>query len=152
MAGCALVGGETAEMPSFYPEGEYELAGFCVGIVERSRLLDGSKIVPGDILLGLSSSGLHSNGYSLVRKLLLEKRGYSLDVPLKGFSCSLGEELLKPTKIYVKPILQLLEKAPVKGLAHITGGGLLRNIPRILPESCKAHFHLGQWPVPQLHR
>jgi len=147
-AGCALVGGETAEMPSFYTEGEYELAGFCVGIVDRSRLLDGGRIFPGDLLLGLASSGLHSNGYSLVRRLFLQEKGYSLDEHLPGSAIPLGEELLRPTRIYVKPILQLLEKVPVKGLAHITGGGLLRNIPRILPESCRAIIRVGRWPVP----
>jgi phosphoribosylformylglycinamidine cyclo-ligase len=149
-AGCALVGGETAEMPSFYPKGEYELAGFCVGVVEKSRLLTGSTIAPGDVVLGLASSGLHSNGYSLARKVFLEEGNCSLAEPLPGLNRPLGEELLEPTRIYVRPVLRLLERVPVQGLAHITGGGLLRNIPRVLPPSCTALLAVGAWPVPPI--
>ncbi len=152
IAGCALVGGETAEMPSFYPAGEYELAGFCVGIVERSRLIDGSTITPGDIVLGLASSGLHSNGYSLVRKLFLEQKKYSLYEPLPGLTRPLGEELLTPTRIYVRSILRVLDTIAVKGIAHITGGGLLRNIPRILPSTCKIVISGDSWPVPPIFK
>ena len=152
MAGCALIGGETAEMPSFYPGGEYELAGFCVGVVSRDKILTGKGIQPGDTLLGLASSGLHSNGYSLVRKLFSEDRGYRLDKPLEGMSSPLGEELLRPTKIYVRPVLDVLERFSVKGLAHITGGGLLENIPRILPPDCGAVLTLSQWFVPEIFR
>ena len=119
-AGCALIGGETAEMPGMYPQGEYDLAGFCVGVVEKERILDGRSIAPGDALLGLASSGPHSNGYSLIRKIL--ERGKPPFDPLE------------PTRIYVKPVLKLLESVPVKGLAHITGGGLIGNVPRILPK------------------
>jgi len=150
IAECALIGGETAEMPSFYPGGEYELAGFCVGIVNRDKILNGREILPGDILLGLESNGLHSNGYSLVRKLFSKERGYRLNDTLEGFSLPLGEELLRPTKIYVKPVLGLLGQIPAKGFAHITGGGLIENIPRILPSNCRAVLHGSQWPVPKI--
>ncbi len=152
VAGCALIGGETAEMPSFYPGGEYELAGFCVGIVNRDRLLDGRAIRPGDAILGLASNGLHSNGYSLVRRLFTEEAGFRLDTPPAGWSVSLGEELLRPTRIYVRPILELLDRLPVKGLAHITGGGLIENIPRVLPAGCRAVLDPGRWPCPEVFR
>ncbi|MEW6443990.1 MAG: phosphoribosylformylglycinamidine cyclo-ligase [bacterium] len=152
MAGCALVGGETAEMPSFYGEGEYELAGFCVGLVNRDRVIDGKSIRPGDKLLGLASSGLHSNGYSLVRKLFSAERGYSLDKPVPGGGISLGEELLRPTRIYVRSVLALLSRIPVHGLVHITGGGFIENIPRILPPGMQAVLQLGRWPVPDVFR
>jgi len=150
LAGCALIGGETAEMPSFYPGGEYELAGFCVGIVNRDKVLNGLDICPGDVLLGLPSSGLHSNGYSLVRALFTEERGYRYDRPLDGMTCSLGEELLRPTRIYAQPVLDLMGRFPLKGLAHITGGGLTENLPRILPEPCAALVRLSTWPVPEI--
>lgn len=152
MAGCALIGGETAEMPSFYPGGEYELAGFCVGIVNKEKILTGQGIRSGDVLLGLASSGLHSNGYSLVRKIFSKENGYALEKPLEGMALPLGEELLRPTRIYARPILHALERFPVKGLAHITGGGLLENIPRILPPQCRAVLSLSQWPVPEIFR
>jgi phosphoribosylformylglycinamidine cyclo-ligase len=152
MAGCSLVGGETAEMPSFYGDDEYDLAGFCVGIVNRDRVVDGRTIRPGDRILGVASSGLHSNGYSLVRKLFTRERGYYLDQPIKGCTIPLGEELLTPTRIYVKSILRLLEQVPVRGLVHITGGGLVGNIPRVLPPATKAVLHLEGWPVPEVFR
>jgi len=152
MAGCALIGGETAEMPTFYHQGEYDLAGFCVGVVNRDRLLTGRTIRPGDVVMGLPSSGLHSNGYSLVRKLFSRDRGFSLDRPLEGMAVPLGEELLRPTRIYVRTILDLLERIPLKGIAHITGGGLLGNIPRILPPECGVEIHLSRWRVPPIFR
>jgi phosphoribosylformylglycinamidine cyclo-ligase len=136
LAGCALIGGETAEMPGMYPEGEYDLAGFCVGVVEKDRIVDGRSIRPGDVILGLASSGPHSNGYSLIRKILERAK------PPRGV------DLLEPTRIYVKPVLKLLESVPVKGLAHITGGGLIGNVPRILPEKTKAVIEKASWPRP----
>jgi phosphoribosylformylglycinamidine cyclo-ligase len=150
IANCALVGGETAEMPSFYPEGEYELAGFCVGVVDRDRLIDGKEISAGDALIGVASNGLHSNGYSLVRRVFSRERGYRLDQSVEGLSVPLGEELLRPTRIYVRPVLELLSRFPVKGLAHITGGGLIENIPRILPPECRASLELARWPRPEI--
>jgi phosphoribosylformylglycinamidine cyclo-ligase len=152
MAGCSLVGGETAEMPSFYADGEYDLAGFCVGVVNRDRVIDGKDVVPGDRLLGLFSSGLHSNGFSLVRKIFSPERGFSLQRPVKGSGIPLGEELLKPTRIYVRPVLALLEKVPVKAIVHVTGGGLTGNIPRVLPPEVQAVLDLGSWPVPDIFR
>lgn len=153
-AGCALIGGETAEMPDMYADGEYDIAGFAVGIVDRAKLIDGSNIAAGDVILGLPSSGVHSNGFSLVRKLLLEEKGYDLHAPietLEGTSGrTLGELLLTPTKIYVQPILALLKEVEVKGLSHITGGGLLENIPRILPKHLRAEIEYGSWPVPPI--
>jgi phosphoribosylformylglycinamidine cyclo-ligase len=134
LAGCALLGGETAEMPGMYPEGEYDLAGFCVGVVEKAHILDGRSIAPGDAILGLASSGPHSNGYSLIRKIL-ERAQPEFD-------------LLEPTRIYVKPVLKLLESVAVKGLAHITGGGITGNIPRILPAGTKAVVNKASWPRP----
>jgi phosphoribosylformylglycinamidine cyclo-ligase len=132
-AGCALIGGETAEMPGFYGPGEYDLAGFAVGAVERSRIIDGRGIKPGDKLIGFPSSGLHSNGYSLARKVLLDRGGYSVDTYLEQLGRTVGEEMLEPTRIYVKTVLPLMERFQIKGLAHITGGGLTENIPRVLP-------------------
>jgi phosphoribosylformylglycinamidine cyclo-ligase len=146
-AGCALIGGETAEMPGMYPPGEYDLAGFAVGIVERSRLIDGSRIRPGDVVLGLASSGAHSNGYSLIRRIVELNR---VDLSADFDGRSLGEALLAPTRIYVKPVLALLNALPVKGLAHITGGGLLENIPRVLPKQVVATLEAGRWPVSRL--
>jgi phosphoribosylformylglycinamidine cyclo-ligase len=134
LAGCALLGGETAEMPGMYPEGEYDLAGFCVGVVEKERIIDGRAIAPGDAILGLASSGPHSNGYSLIRKIL-ERAKPEFD-------------LLEPTRIYVKSILKLLESVPVKGLAHITGGGITGNVPRALPENTLARIRKDSWPRP----
>ncbi|MFQ5867933.1 MAG: phosphoribosylformylglycinamidine cyclo-ligase [bacterium] len=136
-SGCRLVGGETAEMPGFYKRGEYDLAGFCVGIVESEEVVDGKEIIPGDIIFGLPSSGLHSNGFSLVRKIFSEKE-------LK----SLGKELLKPTKIYVKDVLSV--RSIVQGIAHISGGGFIDNVPRILPRRCQALIHKGSWRIPRI--
>jgi phosphoribosylformylglycinamidine cyclo-ligase len=151
-AGCALIGGETAEMPDFYAPGEYDLAGFCVGIVDRARAIDGTGIQPGDTVLGLASSGLHSNGYSLVRRVLLEHKKYSLDSVLPDIGKPLGEELLTPTRIYVKSVLKLCSEVPAKGMAHITGGGFIGNIPRVLPESCAVRIHRGSWEIPSIFK
>ncbi len=146
-AGCALIGGETAEMPGMYAEGEYDLAGFAVGVVEKSKIIDGSQIAAGDIVLGLASSGAHSNGYSLIRRIL--KQHYvNLAQPLDG--TSLAHLLLTPTRIYVKPLLQLMKKIPLKGLAHITGGGLTENVPRILPDTLTAQLERASWKMPPL--
>lgn len=150
-AGCALIGGETAEMPGFYPEDEYDIAGFAVGIVERSSIIDGKRIREGDRLIGLSSSGLHSNGYSLVRKLLNlneEKLGEYVDT----LGTTLGEELLRPTRIYVKTILDLISRYDIKGISNITGGGFIENIPRMLPQGLRASITVGSWPVPPIFR
>ncbi len=145
-AGCALLGGETAEMPGFYLPGEYDLAGFAVGVVDKENIITGEVITQGDVILGLASSGLHSNGYSLARKLV-EVGGLSLDKSYWGSRDTLGKEYLKPTRIYAKSILNLIGNYPVKGLAHITGGGLTHNIPRILPKTVDAEIKLGSWPV-----
>ncbi len=149
-AGCALIGGETAEMPGFYADGEYDLAGFTVGIVDNSRIIDGSDITVGDRLIGLASSGLHSNGYSLVRKILFDKMGLTVDSRLDELDKPLGEELLIPTRIYVKTILNLLRDFQVKGMAHITGGGLVENVPRVLPKGCQAVIDKASWPKPAI--
>lgn len=151
-AGCALIGGETAEMPSFYAEDEYDLAGFAVGVVEKDRIIDGSKIRPGDILVGLASSGLHSNGYSLVRKALIESGGLSLDDAPPGLGMTLGEALLAPTRIYAKSILFLSKRLDIKGMAHITGGGITENLPRILPQKTKACIRKGSWHIHPIFR
>jgi len=150
MAGCALLGGETAEMPGFYPEGEYDLAGFAVGIVEKNKIIDGREIREGDSIIGLASNGLHSNGFSLARKVLLESNKYKIEDKESSFGEYLGEELLTPTKIYVYPVLRLLEKYEILGIAHITGGGLLENIPRILPEEVSVKIDRGSWPTPSI--
>jgi len=146
MAGCALIGGETAEMPGFYPEGEYDVAGFAVGIVDRSKVIDGKSIKEGDRLIGLASSGLHSNGFSLVRKLLNPNK-QKLAEFVEVLGAKLGEELLKPTKIYVKTILDLKDRFVIKGISHITGGGFIENIPRMIPEGLGARICKGTWPV-----
>jgi phosphoribosylformylglycinamidine cyclo-ligase len=146
-AGCALIGGETAEMPSFYQEGEYDLAGFTVGVVEKNRMIDGSAIRAGDRLVGIASSGLHSNGYSLVRKVVFERMKWKPNKRVKGLSRTIAEELLVPTKIYVKPLLDLLENFRIHGMAHITGGGITDNLPRVIPAGCKAVIRRGSWPV-----
>lgn len=151
-AGCALIGGETAEMPGFYSPGEYDLAGFAVGIVDRESVIDGSSIKEGDLLVGLPSSGLHSNGYSLVRKVLFEKEGMSVQTYVEDFGCTLGEELLKPTRIYVKQVLKAVETADVKGIAHITGGGFFENIPRIIPDGLRADIYPDRWKVPEVFK
>ncbi len=148
MAGCALIGGETAEMPGFYGPEEYDLAGFVVGVVEREALVDGGRIRPGDAVVGLASAGLHSNGYSLARKALLEAAGYRLDDRVPALGCTLGEELLRPTRIYVRTVLPLLGRYDVRGMAHITGGGLPENIVRILPPGTRVLLRPGSWPEP----
>ncbi len=145
-AGCALIGGETAEMPGFYIEDEYDIAGFAVGIVDKSKIIDGKSIKEGDKIIGLASSGLHSNGFSLVRKLLnLNEEKMHEQVELLG--TELGEELLRPTKIYVKTILDLKERFQLKGISHITGGGFIENIPRIIPNGLRAKIKNGSWPI-----
>ena len=149
LSGAALVGGETAEMPGMYSEGDYDLAGFCVGIVEKSKILDGSQVKAGDKLIGIGSSGPHSNGYSLIRKIL-ETSNASLDDSLNGKS--LGRALLEPTKIYVKSLLELLKLVPVHALAHITGGGLTENLPRVLPEGLNAVIDLNSWQLPEIFK
>jgi phosphoribosylformylglycinamidine cyclo-ligase len=147
LAGCALIGGETAEMPSMYPDGEYDLAGFAVGAVEKSKIIDGRSIRPGDVVLGLASSGAHSNGYSLIRKIL-ERAKPDLTMPLGGVP--LADAVMAPTRIYVKPLLALLQADHVKGMAHITGGGLTENIPRVLPDHLTAVIERGEWTLPPL--
>ncbi|MBF0271141.1 MAG: phosphoribosylformylglycinamidine cyclo-ligase [Magnetococcales bacterium] len=151
-AGCALVGGETAEMPSFYPPGEYDLAGFAVGIVDRPKLIDGSRITPGDAVIGIASSGPHSNGYSLIRRLVMEPHGPGLNAPFttpEGTK-TLGEVLLTPTRIYVKAVLELAKQVTVKGLVHITGGGFTENIPRVLPDGTSVILDAKSWPRPAI--
>jgi phosphoribosylformylglycinamidine cyclo-ligase len=149
-AGCALVGGETAEMPELYAPGEYDLAGFAVGVAERSGLVTGAEVAPGDRVLGLTSSGLHSNGYTLARKALLERLGLGMDDAIPGVGSRLADLLLAPTRIYVKPILSLLRAVPVRAMAHVTGGGITENLPRVLPEGARAVIARGSWPVPRI--
>jgi phosphoribosylformylglycinamidine cyclo-ligase len=148
--GCALIGGETAEMPGMYSAGEYDLAGFIVGAVERNRMITGKDIEPGDVLLGLPSNGLHTNGYSLARRVLFENAGHALDARLPELSATLAEELLKVHKSYLKAIRTLHDAKLLKGAAHITGGGLTDNLPRVLPDSCAASIELMSWPVPPI--
>jgi phosphoribosylformylglycinamidine cyclo-ligase len=145
--GCALIGGETAEMPGFYPENEYDLAGCIVGCVRRREIIDGSRIKPGDVILGLASSGLHTNGYSLARKVLLEQQGLSLTEPVTELGRPLGDALLEPHRCYWPIVEPLLKARLLKGIVHITGGGLTDNTPRILPSGCRAEIRLGSWPV-----
>jgi phosphoribosylformylglycinamidine cyclo-ligase len=149
MADCALIGGETAEMPGFYNSGEYDLAGFAVGVVDKDKIINGKDISAGDILIGLCSSGLHSNGYSLARKLFFDIKKYSPKKIIKELGCSIGEALLQPTKIYVKSVLRVMQNYKLKGIAHITGGGITENLPRVLPKKAKLHFTIerGSWPV-----
>jgi phosphoribosylformylglycinamidine cyclo-ligase len=147
-AGCSLIGGETAEMPGFYSDNEYDLAGFAVGVVERDLIIDGSSITVGNKLIGIQSSGLHSNGYSLARKVFFEIMGLGVDSILPGLDRTVGDELLTPTRIYVKTVLNLLRDFTINGIAHITGGGLLENVPRILPNGCKALINKGSWIMP----
>jgi phosphoribosylformylglycinamidine cyclo-ligase len=146
-AGCALIGGETAEMPGMYPADEYDLAGFAVGIVEKSEIIDGALIAEDDVLLGLASNGAHSNGYSLIRKIVEVKR---VDLSAKLAGRALSDLILAPTRIYVRPVLKLMKSVNVKGLAHITGGGLIENIPRVLPNGLAARIERGTWPIPPL--
>jgi phosphoribosylformylglycinamidine cyclo-ligase len=149
-AGCALIGGETAEMPGMYTGGDYDLAGFCVGAVDRDKVLSGTAIAPGDVILGLASSGVHSNGFSLVRRII-EREGWNLGQALPGdVGRTLAEVLLEPTRIYVRALLPLVQEARIKGLAHITGGGLLENIPRVLPDCCHAVINAARWPLPPI--
>lgn len=147
LAGAALVGGETAEMPSMYHDGDYDLAGFCVGVVEKSAIIDGSQVQAGDVLIGLSSSGAHSNGYSLIRKII-EVSNSPLDMPFEGRT--LGEVLLEPTRIYVKSLLNLMQSVSVHALAHITGGGLIGNVPRVLPQGLCAEIDTLSWKQPAI--
>ncbi len=149
MAGCALIGGETAEMPGMYPPGEYDLAGFAVGVVEKKRIINGRSIRPGDVIIGLGSNGAHSNGYSLIRKIIAQ-RGIKLSAKVGGRA--LKDLILAPTRIYVKPLLQLMKRLPVKGMAHITGGGLLDNVPRVLGSKLTAEISRDAWPLPPLFR
>jgi len=146
-AGCALIGGETAEMPGMYPSGEYDLAGFAVGVVEKRRILDGSGIREGDVVLGLASSGAHSNGYSLIRKIIAVN---GVDLSARLGARTLADAILEPTRIYVKPVLMLLKSVPVRGLAHITGGGIVENVPRILPPRLAARIDRSAWTQPPL--
>ncbi len=141
MAGCSLIGGETAEMPGVYSQGDFDLAGFCVGVVEEDKIINGDKVAPGHVIIGLASNGFHSNGFSFVRKVLKP-----------AFIQEHAEEILKPTRIYVKPILSLLKKEPVYAMAHITGGGFFDNIPRVLPKGCGAKIQMGSWPIPRVFK
>lgn len=149
-AGCALIGGETAEMPDFYGNGEYDIAGFAVGVIEKDKIIDGSTIVPGDLLIGLKSSGLHSNGYSLARRVMLDRGRADEFHPLLGRT--IGEELLCPTRIYVSTILPLINEFDIKGIAHITGGGLPENVPRILPSGTAAQIYTSAWEPPAVFK
>lgn len=147
-AGCSLIGGETAEMPGMYQGGEYDIAGFTVGIVDKKKMIDGSTIAAGDAVIGFASSGIHSNGFSLVRRLLLEDAGYKLDQELEELGgAKLGDVLIEPTRIYVKSALKLVEQVEVKGMAHITGGGFIENIPRVLPDGVNVDVEYGSWPI-----
>ncbi len=147
---CALIGGETAEMPGFYADGEYDVAGFTVGVVDRENIIDGSCISAGNRLIGIASSGLHSNGYSLARTLIFDRLGLTIHDDFPGGGGSVAEVLLTPTKIYVRSVLNLLKDFSINGIAHITGGGLLENVPRVLPKGCQAHIHTNNWARPNL--
>ena len=148
LAGCALVGGETAELPDLYAPGEYDLAGFAVGVAERLGLVDGARVRPGDVVLGLPSSGLHSNGYTLARRIVFDVMKLTVDALLPGTGRTVGDELLTPTRIYAKPVLALLPRAEVHAMAHVTGGGLPGNLPRVLPEGCRARISRTAWTPP----
>ncbi|MDO4552655.1 MAG: phosphoribosylformylglycinamidine cyclo-ligase [Bacillota bacterium] len=150
--GCALVGGETAEMPDFYPEGEYDMAGFAVGLADRKNIIDGSGIREGDVIVGVPSSGLHSNGYSLVRKVFFEKMGLSVHDHIEELGEALGEALLRPTKIYTQACREVFAQVKVRGVVHVTGGGFYENIPRVLPEGLRALIQKGSWDVPPIFR
>ncbi|MEG0831859.1 MAG: phosphoribosylformylglycinamidine cyclo-ligase, partial [Acidaminococcaceae bacterium] len=147
-SGCALIGGETAEMAGFYAQNEYDIAGFCVGVVDKSKMITGDQVAVGDVLLGLPSSGVHSNGFSLVRKICFDVMNYDLQTPIAEFGRSLGEELLTPTRLYPAVCLPLIEKFNLHGMVHITGGGFYENIPRILPDDCDAVVNAAAWPMP----
>jgi phosphoribosylformylglycinamidine cyclo-ligase len=151
-AGCSLIGGETAEMPGFYSEEEYDLSGFAVGIVDKGKIINGSRIKEGDIIIGISSNGLHSNGYSFIRKLFFDMEKLDANTYIPEIGCPLGEELLKPTRIYVKAYMFLRNEIEIKGMAHITGGGIPGNLLRILPEGVYANIKIGSWPIPKIFR
>lgn len=146
-AGCSLIGGETAEMPSFYEDGEYDVAGFVVGVVDMEKVIDGSSITFGDKIIGIGSSGIHSNGFSLVRKVFFDSLKMKPDDYVDELGCTVGEELIKPTKIYVKTVLNIMRDFQINGIAHITGGGLLDNIVRVLPKGCSANINMGSWDI-----
>ena len=148
--GCALLGGETAEMPGFYADGQYDLAGFVVGLVDRARIIDGRSIEPGDVLVGLASSGLHTNGYSLARRILFEELGLQVDSVVEALGCTVGEELLRTHRSYQPALRPVIETGCVKGIAHITGGGLTDNVPRVLPDGCAAIIDTQRWTVPPI--
>jgi phosphoribosylformylglycinamidine cyclo-ligase len=150
--GCALVGGETAEMPGFYADGEYDIAGFIVGVVERANVIDGRTIVPGDVLLALPSAGLHTNGYSLARRVFFEAAGWKTDAFVPELGTTVGDALLAPHRSYLHVVRPMIERGIVKGLAHVTGGGITENLPRILPEACAAEVDLQSWSVPPIFR
>lgn len=149
-SGCALIGGETAEMAGFYPAGEYDIAGFAVGVVDRANIITGEKIQPGDVLLGLPSSGVHSNGYSLVRKICFDVKGFRGDEYIESLGKTIGEELLTPTRLYPKVCLPLIHRFDIRGMVHITGGGFYDNIPRVLPEGCGVTVDADSWQRPQI--
>jgi phosphoribosylformylglycinamidine cyclo-ligase len=151
-AGCALIGGETAEMPGFYADGEYDVAGFTVGVVDRDNIIDGSSISVGNRLIGIASSGLHSNGYSLARTLIFDHLGLTINDEFPGGGGTVADVLLTPTRIYVRAILNLLKDFSINGIAHITGGGLLENVPRVLPKECQAHININAWQQPNLFK
>ena len=148
-SGAALIGGETAEMPGLYDEDEYDLAGFAVGACEKAAIVTGEKIAEGDVLVGIASSGVHSNGYSLVRKIVFEDNGYAIDAVVEGYEIlgKIGEALLTPTKLYAKPVMEMLKEADIHGMAHVTGGGFYENLPRMMPEGLATEVDLGTWPV-----
>jgi len=150
--GCALIGGETAEMPGVYHGDDFDLAGTIIGVVERDRIIDGRTIVPGDVILGLESNGLHTNGYSLARRIVFDALGLSVDDRVEELGGTVADELLRVHRSYLAPVFELMESVTVKGLAHITGGGVLENLPRILPASCAAVIRNGSWPVPAVFR
>lgn len=150
MAGCALLGGETAEMPDMYDNDEYDIAGFTVGIVDKEKIIDGSKIAADDVVIGLASTGLHSNGYSLARKVIFEKGKYDIDTYVDELGKTVGDEMLTPTRIYVKTVQSILCSSDIHGMAHITGGGLTENLPRILPEGMQFNISLGSWKIPAI--
>jgi len=152
LAGCALVGGETAEMPGFYAKDDYDMAGFAVGIVDEKNVINGSSIAEGDLLIGLPSSGLHSNGFSLIRKLFFEQEGYDINSVIDGLDLTLGEELLRPTRIYSDIVITMLEKIRPRGIAHITGGGFFENIPRLLPKGFAARIDTKAWDIPPIFK
>lgn len=151
-AGCSLIGGETAEMPGFYNSGEYDIAGFSVGAVEKDEMITGKDISEDDVIIGLKSSGIHSNGYSLVRKLFFENLKWDVETEVNEINSKIGEEILKPTRIYVKSVLKVKEKIKIKGMAHITGGGFIENIPRILPENTKAVIDKNSYEIPPIFK